>query len=444
MQHTPKPWSRSASGQALTFGLAVSLLASVAEGAEGSADTTSPNAAVEAVQKTVTTLSADVKKLKGVKVSGYVQGRYEQNDSSAEGVSSKDGKTSSVKNGFGIRRARIKASLAGNEWSEASVEVDAVPKGVTVKDVTASVIEPWTPAKIQLTVGQFKVPFGFDNPRSTAESEFPEPPLLIRSFFPGERERGLRLTAKYSVVSLVLGAYNGNGTEDTGTKYKYTSWTDKNGDGLQSDDELSSKTSDALNFGAGDRDHQKDFSARLGAELGPVTLGLSYYYGQWGTIPDGQVLATVSSSGSVSYSGTDTLTYIPKTRLGLDAQLNLAVLGDKAKTTLRAEAITGHGLFEKEKQADVDAFGFAVTFVQGLGSRFAVIARVDQFDPDTAAESTEDTTLTLEPGVLFFPSDGLKLTATYQVIQDFEKTDDGGAKVDKANNLLTLQLQGRF
>lgn len=421
-------------------------LTEAAEGpaAEAPAASGSPAVTVEAVQKTVTGLSTDVKKLKGVKVSGYVQGRYELDDSSGEGVSSKDGKTSSVKNGFGIRRARIKASLAGNEWSEATVEVDAVPKGVTVKDVTASITEPWSPAKIQLTAGQFKVPFGWDNPRSTTEAEFPEPPLMVRSFFPGERERGLRLTAKYKFVSLVLGAYNGNGTEDTGTKYKYTSWTDKNGDGEQSEDELTTKTSDALNFGAGDRDHRKDFSARLGAELGPVTLGVSYYAGQWGTIPDGQVLATVSSSGSISYLGTSTLTYIPKTRLGVDAQLALALLGDKAKTQLRAELIQGHGLFEKEKQADVDALGFAASLVQGLGPNFALIARVDQLDPDTSAEATDDSTLTLEPGLLFFPSEQVKVTASYQIIQDFDATDDAGAKVDKANNHLTLQVQGKF
>ncbi|MFM7200362.1 MAG: porin [Myxococcota bacterium] len=390
------------------------------------------------LKKQLTTLKEDVSKLKGLKLSGFIQARAELNQSSKDGLSS-DGRTAANKDQFYVRRGRLKGTYTGIQGAEVVLQIDATGRGLSLIDAEASVLSPWKQVPGKLTLGQTKVPFGYEIFQSSNERELPERSLVVNRFFPGVRDRGVKLSTSVGPVRLALGAFNGNGIEDNATTTLYQ--TDKNADGVIGEGEEAFATTAAFNFANVDRDKSKDFAGRVGVEFGPVTAGVSGYVGQWGVI--GSLIATKNEdTGVLSYSGTGDLTYLSKTRFGADAQLNLTLLESLGASTLRAEYILGHGLFYSDKQLDVDGQGWYVTLVQGLGPIFSVAFRADQFDPDTAKEENE--TLTLEPAVLVALNKAAKLTVSYQLVTDFDDKDDAGNKIDKANNQLTVQLQGRF
>ena len=62
-------------------------------------------------------------------------------------------------------------------------------------------------------MGQFKVPFGYEVLQSSADREMPERARVIRALFPGERDRGARLTARYEWFSFMGALVNGNFTQ---------------------------------------------------------------------------------------------------------------------------------------------------------------------------------------------------------------------------------------
>jgi len=396
---------------------------------------------LQAMTEPFEAVQSDVKKLKGLKLSGYVQARYEMNQSSKGGVSSKDGVAADTKNQFLIRRGRLKATYTGTPWSEVVLQIDATGRGVVLRDAEVSLLEPLTPFGFKFTLGQTKLPFGFEIPQSSSDREMPERSLMVRQFFPGERDRGIKVAGSFGVVRLALGLFNGNGIEDTGTKFVYREAVDTNADGEIKE---GTKTSASLNFGNTDRDHWKDFGGRLGVDLGMITGGLSLYQGTWGYLPAEQVVLVEDADGVKTYEGTNDLTALAKTRLGADVQLYLGLIPALGGTGLRAEVIQGHGIYSGSTQSDKDARGWSATLVQSIGTKLAVAARVDQFDPDLDSEATEDTTMALEPALLLYPTEAVKLTLAYQIVNDFLDKNDDDTRIDKANNQLTLQLQGKF
>ncbi|MFM7202870.1 MAG: porin [Myxococcota bacterium] len=387
-------------------------------------------------------LQGDLKKLQGLKVTGYVQARYEQNEASKEGVSS-DG-TPANTDQFYIRRGRIKVQYSGVRWSEVMLQLDATGRGLSLKDAEITFKAPLEGFKLDLTAGQTKLPFGYEIIQSSSARELPERAKVITSLFPGERDRGIKLKAEWRFLNAQLGVFNGNGTEDTATKLSYRVPEDSNGDGSLDATELEAaevKSGATLNFGNTDRDAFKDVAGRLGVDFalskkGKLTAGLSGYFGQWG-VPD---QAYIDLEGNLV--DTNLITILPKNRLGADFQVKYALLEKLGATELRGEFITGSGLFEKDKQKDVPVQGYSATFVQGLGKQLAFAARVDSFDADTSSEQTETTSI--EPALLFMPNDALKLTLAYQLVQDFDGKDESGNKIDKANNRFLLQFQGKF
>lgn len=387
-------------------------------------------------------LQGDVKKLKGLKVSGYVQARYEQNEASKAGVSASGSPGNTDQ--FYIRRGRVKVNYTGVRFTEVVLQLNATGRGLSLKDAEVTFKAPLKGFKLEVTAGQTKIPFGFEILQSSSARELPERAKMVTTLFPGERDRGLKLRAEWRFLNAQLGVFNGNGTEDTATKLTYRVPEDSNGDGALDATELeaaSIQTGATLNFANNDRDAFKDVAGRLGLDLpltqkGKLTAGLSGYFGSWG-VPD---------QGYVDLEGevvdTNLVTVLPKNRLGADFQLKYALLESLGATELRGELVMGSGIFEKEKQLDVPVQGFSATFVQALGKQLALAARVDHFDADTESEQSETTSI--EPALLYSPTEAIKLTLAYQLVQDFEGTDDAGNKIDKANNRLMLQFQGKF
>ena len=67
----------------------------------------------------------------------------------------------------------------------------------------------------QITLGQMNWPFGYEVPRSSSEREPPERSEFLRSMFPGERDRGIKISAPLnSRLQWELGAFSGTGTEN--------------------------------------------------------------------------------------------------------------------------------------------------------------------------------------------------------------------------------------
>lgn len=333
-----------------------------------------------------------------LKLSGYVQGRFTWDESS---------RAPSVRDGFNARRARIKTTFNG-DWAKLVVQIDAAPKGVTLKDAEAWLIEPWTPYKIALGVGQMKWPFGFEVPQSSSQREFPERTRAIRAFLSGERDRGARLAASFGVFQITAGVFDGNGVDY-----------------------------DAA-FGV-DNDRYKDVVGRAGVELENFSGGVSGWVGQ-----------TVRFSEDEDLGVVDRETF-DRNRIGADAQLDLSLL-PIGETALRAELIAGRTYFRGDSEAfGIPALGWYALLVQGIGERHAIAVRYDYFDPLAGTENEASSADATRPastnaigtvGVAYIHhwSKHLKGTVAYEL----PMTQGPTGVIDPIDNVLTLQLQAKY
>jgi len=85
------------------------------------------------------------------------------------------------------------------------------PFGSAFEIVNDAFVEYYPSERVSVRVGQFIKPFGFDIQQSSAERESPERGIFAGYFFPGQRDRGVMLTAGLTDgVQLFLAAFNGN------------------------------------------------------------------------------------------------------------------------------------------------------------------------------------------------------------------------------------------
>jgi hypothetical protein len=350
---------------------------------------------------------ASVSALKRLKVSGYIQGRYEHSEASANGLKS-DGKTVANTDRFLVRRARLKTVYDGVN-AEYLLQIDATGDGVTLKDAEATFVDTWSPLNIRLTLGQFKVPFGYELLQSSADREMPERAAIVRAYFDGERDRGLRLTARYEFLRLAVALINGNGVKDTAT-YKST----------------------AL-YGTNDPNKFKDFSGRLGVDFGTVTGGVSAYLGR------GPMSTTVTSGATSTDPVTISYDYKRRTRLGADVQAYLDV-PEVGGLALKGEIIWGsdsaidwNGV-PSNPATNVRKLGWIVTAVQNIGDYLGVVVRVDQMDPNTSKD--KDKVTTVGGGLLGYASNNLRASLIYQ-----HPIEEGTSVSDDS---LIAQLQAKF
>src|SRR5262245_12935083 len=165
---------------------------------------------VEGMNETLAATNATLGPLAKLKFSGYVQGRYEWRDDSVSGVDAAGRPTNF--NRWLVRRGRLKATYAG-ENAEYMLQIDATGDGVVLKDAEATFVDTWTPLGLRVTLGQFKVPFGYEVLQSSSDREMPERARVIRALFTGERDRGARLTFKYEWFNFMGALVNGNFTQ---------------------------------------------------------------------------------------------------------------------------------------------------------------------------------------------------------------------------------------
>jgi hypothetical protein len=381
---------------------------------------------LEGVTEPFPAMQSDIAGLKRLKISGYLQGRYEWHDDADYGleVDANGRARQRGTNRFLVRRGRLKTTYAG-VLSEYVLQIDvtgASPEPVTLKDAEASFHmtneSSWFPSptkwEFKLTIGQFKVPFGFEVLQSSGDRELPERTAVIRALYPAERDRGLRVQYKYSSFRLMVAMINGNFTTDP----------------------------DHFTF---DQSSWKDVAGRVGADFEHVVFGVSGHTGRFlRLVRPATVMQPVA--GYERYS---------RLRVGADVQVYYDIQG-LGGFTFRAE-----GIWARDKQLDFggtaadrfsckDAirYGWYATAVQNIGEHLGVAVRFDQYDPVASSLSelcpvpAQDATIVdrvnnLGVAVMGYVSGNLKATLAYDHFGEQE-----GRK--RGNDALTLQLQAKF
>jgi hypothetical protein len=377
---------------------------------------------VEGISEPFSAMQTDVANLKRLKFSGYIQGRYEWHDDADFGQELRSGTVvNRGTNRFLVRRGRLKATYAG-DLSEYVLQIDATGDGVVLRDAEASFLltndNPWipsaTPWELKLTLGQFKVPFGFEVLQSSSDREMMERAAVIRAFFPGERDRGFRLQYVYDFFKLQAAIINGNF--------------------IQGDI-----------HGTADQSSWKDLVGRVGVDLDIVAGGVSVQQGRF-------LRPTRAPSMAMPVGGYERFS---RFRLGADAQLyfDIPAVGG---LVLRGEAI-----WQRERQMsfggveptpdhckDLDRFGWYATLVQNVGDVFALAVRYDEYDPTasladecdvmaTMVAADRDRQRNLGVALLAYISGNLKATLAYDHYGEHEA-------VQRDNDALTVQLQAKF
>jgi hypothetical protein len=380
-------------------------------------------------EETVGALQSTVDGLKKIKVSGYVQGRYEYHQDALDGTSKYKSE-----NRFYVRHGYLGAKYEGKN-AEYFLQVDGNNNdGLVLKDAEATFVDTWTPFHLRLTLGQFKIPFGYEILQSDADRELPERATVITTLFPGDRDRGLRLQGSYEMLRLSVALINGAsfGQKDP-----------SNGFGVVQN--------------GYDPNGYKTIVGRLSADLGFLVGGFSW---MWGRTLDTKfgALDVIDTSSTVGKLLPDTYTSFDQTRLAGDVQGYVDV------PSVGGLAVKGEMIWARKTNRDYDlakansclnsqSLGWMVTVVQNIGPHLGVALRLDQFDPllastvdpkcyatgatPTATIKARDTDRLTRLGValLAYGSANIKFTLSYEHLWETPAV---------GNDILTAQLQARF
>lgn len=337
------------------------------EPADGEEPSTSEIAGkLDSFGEAFTELKNVVDLLNRMKLSGYIQAQYVQDDSSVNQLTSATATRN--RDQFSVRRARVKFTYQAAPTARFVLQPDITSSGVTLKDGYVELTEPWTTWKNTLTAGQFNWPFGFEIMYSSSSREMPERSRVVRTLFPGERDRGAMLSGRGFAERLSYWAAVVNGT---GTTQSF------------------------------DFNKRKDFVGRLQYTVGPLDIGGSLYRGS-------DLVFTTSRPTGVEFD---------KERQSVDFQLITPVPGLAA----RAEYITG-----KERGAEVE--GWYAYLIQNLGTRHQFVVRADDYDPNTDVSNSSATrsVLTLGGSYIFHWDANSKVMLAWEhpETEDIDPDDD--------------------
>lgn len=379
-------------------------------------------AALEAQLKTMQAADADrqakVDKLSKLKLSGYVQARYEWHQDANNGWSFPATGTGTGSTGtkdyFYVKRARL-ITVYNDTNAELVAQIDASGTSFAAKDLEAAFIDTWTPLHLRISVGQFKYPFGYELQQSDVVREMPERSRFILNYFPGERDRGLKVQGKYDILRFQIALINGNGTQDSA-------------------------------FGVLDSNNFKDVVGRVGVDRGFIAGGVSGWYG----------------NDDLDTSNADKTKWLKfkRARVGADVQGYVDVPG------VGNLALRGEALYSRDKNLayngvaasscqDRIGWGWSLIAAQTIGKYVGAVVRVDGYDPllqgsydsvacagtakapGTYVTSGADRVITYGGGLLGFVSPNLKASFIYE-----HPSEQRSNKVN--NDLFTAQLQASF
>ncbi|HEV3485295.1 MAG TPA: porin, partial [Vicinamibacterales bacterium] len=307
---------------------------------------------------------------------GYLQAQYVRDEASRNELGSN-------RDQFSVRRARLKFTYQFSKTSRFVLQPDIASSGVTLKDGYVEFTEPWTSWSHTLTAGQFIWPFGYELLYSSSQREVPERSRVVRALFPGERDRGVMLsgTGFDKHFGYRVAVVNGTGTAR-----------------------------------ADDANKRKDVVGRVTWSQGPIGVGASVYRGS-------DLVATSTNARGQEFD---------KQRQGIDVQWTTPLPG----LLLRGEYITGKQApgagTTRTRSHDVDGWYFYA--VQNIGKRHQLVARIDEFDPDSDVDG--NAVRTINPAYVFHWDRHSKVMASYEWI-DSETNDPD-------DNVFTLRYQFSF
>jgi len=393
---------------------------------------------VDGMAETMAITSTDVGILKKLKVSGYVQARFEYNDTSRSGVAGGYDATKNLNaNNFYIRRGRIKFTFKPSDWSKYVIYFDGSRNSISMKEAYIELSKLHRGHNFQFTVGQFNYPFGYEIELSSSVRDFPERSLAENRLFRGERDRGVKLnwTAPRR-FSASLGLVQGYGVENS----TFT-WFDPT--------------------------KQKDLIGRVKAKFGRVAVGASGYWGETYTpgsapvaeVPGRTIWYDANGNGAIDAGEITTTPPVAakaataavekdKIRYGLDAQTYFEIL-PMGGSSARAEFYYAEDYSSGAVDLSAVSKGWYLWLSQSLGPKFGAAVRYDFFDPNVHNDYKNQTPANLNDAVgtlsmvLHYYWDGnVRISAAY----DMPRTLKDGSLFfkydgDIKDNRFTLQFQ---
>ena len=329
---------------------------------------------VEAMQEPFLTMQGDVENLKKLKLSGYMQVRFDYADSAKSGLDNeaKNSSISAFGNNFYIRRARFKVTYEPSPLNSKYVFYFNFGRSgfPTILEAYAQLYKKFLPdgsIGADLTFGQFNVPFGYEIEYSSSKRDFGERSQAENALFPGERDRGVNLNFGFSQPTLPF------------------------------DWKINFALLQGKGIGTGSSDWQdftkaKDMIGRTRFNYKNYYLGFSYYYGQTYVepVPFSSVWTDtnqdlVVDSGEVTYTQAKNSDLFDKVRSGVDAQLYFDLL-PFGGTALRGEYYQGFGVGSKDSRFQ----GYYAWFSQQITTKFGLAYRFDRWDPNARENAKGD------------------------------------------------------
>lgn len=333
----------------------------------------------------VTTTENDLSKLKKIKISGYVQGQFDNFEN----------KLSYPTNSFQVRRTRIKFAYEATEGVRLVVQPELGPGGFELKDAYVTANTPEL-SDFDLWIGKFNRP-NYEVEFSSSQREVPERSRIIRALYPGERAIGAKL--EYHPASfplkLQVAILNGN-------------------DGYTYKDALGANMNSAQAATNKDYDSFKDFMARAtySTKLSDM-FGLDFGFNAY----MGQVKATSTTTIKGDYTLDNNTTKIgdalKRNWLGAEFQLYVDFLGgmsikgeymmgqnalpgyiSNATTTATVNTLNGtndtllttttNTINKTQKPNQIVKFsGGYIYLVKNIGKKNQLALRYDIYDPNT-------------------------------------------------------------
>jgi len=383
-----------------------------------------------------------------VDISGYIQGEYQSHQDSEDQL--RQGGSLLNQNRFLVRRARLafkrawdftslEAEIDGNTNSGPSLGLYRAEASLFYRGQNEKSLPPLA----QLTVGMFKVPFGFELPVSSSQRWFSERTQLSRALWPSEIDVGARLSGSVSAFRYAFAVTNG---EPLG---------EKSGFALQ------------------DPNANKDFAFSAGATAQIVPMfrisggvsgvtGRGFHAGtsvtkssvSWRDANDNGVVDTGELIGVAAQAETPSKNF---DRFAVGADLQLYLKTPLGETMLYGEIVTAknldRGFFVADPVAppgiDLREFGWYVGILQPITQYGMLGFRAEYYNPN--ADQNEQRAAKILPIDntirVYSPLVGLtlpgraRLLFQYDIIRDHLARDVEGVPTDLKNDAWTLRLQ---
>ena len=416
------------------------------EAAEARAETNA-RAEVEATLKANPSLTRS----EWLTISGFVQADLNVSQASQDQLNSSTAAPLND-NRFLLRRMRLGA-VVDQQYFAGVVEIDAnTVNGAQVRPMDVEATVKWPGGSVSLaalTVGLFKIPFGFEVIERDRDRLFTERSTFIRAFFPGEYDLGARLAGGWRFVRYALAVQNGEPIGESTFPVR---------DPNQAKDitgrlGIVSQISDKVSVQAG-------FSALTGKGFHkgtpPTKPTLTWQdLNEDGRYTAGELIVSPGTSGQPSQN-------FSRYAVGADALVSLRYFKN-AGTTIYAEFARANNLDRWFLIADpygplgrdLREWGYYVAAVQDLGRHFRLGLRYDYYNPDldstdrqaaVAVPSSQAISTLSAAAALVGSVGGIsgRFVAEYDVVSDHQGRDSSGMPTDLKNNVFTLRAEVAF